>query len=98
MEMFFANVPGYPPDAATTVTAYPALIFKLTASNRLSIHAYCQIKKVTFQNTIITFARSVSSLRRGRTVSVSGSPNRTLYSNTFGPLDVNIRPVNNRPT
>src|SRR6266496_3757890 len=43
-------------------------------------------------------ARSASSLRRGNTVCVSGSPNRTLYSKTFGPLDVNIRPVNSSPT
>ena len=43
-------------------------------------------------------ARSVSSVRRGRTVCVSGSPNRTLYSSTFGPLDVNMNPVNKRPT
>jgi len=43
-------------------------------------------------------ARSVSSLRRGNITCVSGSPKRTLYSNTFGPSDVNIRPVNSRPT
>ena len=30
--------------------------------------------------------------------SVSGSPNLTLYSRTFGPLFVSINPVNNSPT
>jgi hypothetical protein len=48
--------------------------------------------------TIMICARSVSSVSRGRIVCVSGSPNRTLYSSTLGPLDVNMNPVKRRPT
>jgi hypothetical protein len=40
MKKFFANVPGYPPDAATTVTLYSGLILSSTASRRRSTHAY----------------------------------------------------------
>jgi hypothetical protein len=36
---FFAYVPGYPPDAATTVTLYSGLIFTVTESSLLSTHA-----------------------------------------------------------
>jgi hypothetical protein len=48
--------------------------------------------------TRMTAARSVSSERSSISASVSGSPKRTLYSSTFGPESVNIKPVNRRPT
>ena len=48
--------------------------------------------------TRITAARSVSSERSSINASVSGSPKRTLYSRTFGPESVKIKPVNRRPT
>ena len=48
--------------------------------------------------TRMTAARSVSSERSSINASVSGSPKRTLYSRTFGPESVKIKPVNRRPT
>ena len=49
-------------------------------------------------HTRATSARSVSSLRRSIRASVSGSPNLTLYSRTFGPSLVTMKPVNKIPT
>ncbi len=37
------------------------------------------------------------ALRRGISTSHSGSPNRTLYSISFGPVFVIIRPANSTP-
>ena len=48
--------------------------------------------------TRMTAARSVSSERSSINASVSGSPKRTLYSRTFGPESVKIKPVKRRPT
>src|SRR5436190_5437614 len=78
--------PGYPSAAATTVAANLGLVFIVTPSSQCSVQA------------TITSARSVSSVRRGRRVCVSGSPPLTLYSRTFGPLPVIIIPVKSMPT
>lgn len=62
------------------------------------LHAGLLVRRHYQGRTIIIRARSVSSVRRGITVCVSGSPNRTLYSSTLGPSDVNMKPVKRSPT
>lgn len=47
-------------------------------------------------HTSIIDARSLS--RRSTRDSVSGSPNRTLYSSTLGPDSVSMNPVKRSPT
>ena len=44
---------------------------------------------------LMTSTKSV--LRRGSTTCVSGSPKRALYSMTFGPFGVSIRPKYKQP-
>ena len=51
--------------------------------------------RVPFVVACMTVSRSLSS--RGRTTCVSGSPKRQLYSMTFGPSGVSIRPKYRQP-
>src|SRR3954451_1726291 len=73
---------GYPGLASTTVTQ--ASSQNTTGVSRRPVAASEQWT-----------ARSLA--RRGATTSHSGSPNRTLYSITFGPSGVSIRPAYNTP-
>ena len=63
---------------------------KITQHACLSANFTSVSARVPFVVAIITVSKSFS--RSGRTTCVSGSPKRQLYSITFGPFGVSIRP------
>ncbi len=89
-----------------TVTAKPAWKFTGTESRRCSAQALRRvqsersIKQRTqgkLERTSKSAAKSTFLSRRSINASVSGSPNRTLYSKTFGPDGVSMKPVKSIP-